>query len=259
MDLSVLQSGLDVTSGRGTVLANMAHQVEAGPKPVVAAAAGACLGAALELCLACAARLASPDAQLGLPEVRLGLLPGLGGTLRLPRLVGLQPALGLITAGTIVDAGKALELGLVDEVVPDRAQLIPRARELAATLAGTGCPPAGGPHPATLPRAPSASCAAALQGVLSGQRGQSPWRSTLSPPLPITTPGSPEHPLACRPALRGRADMLPAPEQARAMFKEARALASASWAQPRSVLLCIDAVEAGVQQGPEAGEGLVRE
>jgi 3-hydroxyacyl-CoA dehydrogenase/enoyl-CoA hydratase/3-hydroxybutyryl-CoA epimerase len=105
--------------------------------PVVSAIHGACLGGGLEWALATRYRIAtdSPKTQLGLPEVQLGLLPGAGGTQRLPRLVGAQTALDLILAGKQVKAQKALKLGMVDEVVPPsilRQVAIQRAKELAA-------------------------------------------------------------------------------------------------------------------------------
>jgi 3-hydroxyacyl-CoA dehydrogenase/enoyl-CoA hydratase/3-hydroxybutyryl-CoA epimerase len=89
-------------------------------RPVVAAIHGACLGGGLELALACDARVATTDekTKLGLPEVQLGLLPALGGTQRLPRLIGTQAALDLILTGKQLDAKRAQRLGLVDEVVP---------------------------------------------------------------------------------------------------------------------------------------------
>jgi 3-hydroxyacyl-CoA dehydrogenase/enoyl-CoA hydratase/3-hydroxybutyryl-CoA epimerase len=112
-------------------------ELEGFAKPVVAAIHGACLGGGLELALACRWRMASDDrkTQLGLPEVQLGLIPGAGGTQRLPRLVGIATALDLILTGKTVQAKKALKLGLVDEVVPtpillQQARL--RAKELAS-------------------------------------------------------------------------------------------------------------------------------
>ncbi len=105
-------------------------------KPVVAAIHGACLGGGLELALACRWRIATDDrrTQLGLPEVQLGLIPGAGGTQRLPRRIGIANALDLILTGKPVKARKALKLGLVDEVVPAPILLEVakrRARELA--------------------------------------------------------------------------------------------------------------------------------
>ena len=87
---------------------------------MVAAIDGVALGGGLEVALACAYRLAtdSPKTKLGLPEVQLGILPGAGGTQRLPRLVGLRTALDLMLTGKQLDARRARKIGLVDEVVP---------------------------------------------------------------------------------------------------------------------------------------------
>jgi 3-hydroxyacyl-CoA dehydrogenase len=86
-------------------------------KPVVAALHGTALGGGLELALGCDWRCATKDARLGLPEVKLGILPGAGGTQRLPRLIGAQNALEVIVGGDFVAAPKALEWGLIDEIV----------------------------------------------------------------------------------------------------------------------------------------------
>ncbi|HZH04080.1 MAG TPA: 3-hydroxyacyl-CoA dehydrogenase NAD-binding domain-containing protein, partial [Myxococcaceae bacterium] len=104
-------------SAKGQAVFNRLARVT---KPVVAAIHGACLGGGLEWALACHYRIAtdSPKTQLGLPEVQLGLIPGAGGTQRLPALVGLQPALDLILTGRQLKAAKAKRLGLVDELVP---------------------------------------------------------------------------------------------------------------------------------------------
>jgi 3-hydroxyacyl-CoA dehydrogenase / enoyl-CoA hydratase / 3-hydroxybutyryl-CoA epimerase len=104
--------------------------------PVVAAIHGACLGAGLEIALACTYRVVSehPKTTLGLPEVQLGLIPGMGGTQRLPRLIGLQNALSMILEGRNVRARKALQLGLVHEMVHPailREIAVRRATELA--------------------------------------------------------------------------------------------------------------------------------
>ncbi len=105
-------------------------------KPIVAAIHGPALGGGLELALACTYRIASDDkkTQLGQPEVQLGLLPGAGGTQRLPALIGIAQALDLILAGKSVKASKAKKLGLVDEVVP-KPILIEIARRRARELA----------------------------------------------------------------------------------------------------------------------------
>ncbi len=111
-------------------------------KPIVAAIHGPALGGGLELALACNYRIAtdSTRTQLGLPEVQLGLVPGAGGTQRLPALIGIAQALDLILAGKTVRASKARKLGLVDEVVP-KAILIELARRRAAELASGALKP----------------------------------------------------------------------------------------------------------------------
>ena len=86
------------------------------PCPVVAAISGTCVGGGLELCLFCDWRVATTGSVLGLPEVKLGIIPGFGGTQTLPRIVGLRNALDLILKGRLIRANEALELGLVDEV-----------------------------------------------------------------------------------------------------------------------------------------------
>lgn len=90
---------------------------EASQKPLIAAINGFALGGGMELTLACDYRIALPQAKLGLPEVNLGILPGAGGTQRLPRLVGAQKATQMITSGVPIGAKEALELGLLDKIV----------------------------------------------------------------------------------------------------------------------------------------------
>lgn len=116
------------------------RRLEQLPVPTVAAIDGACLGGGTELILACGHRLASdrPSTRIGLPEVRLGILPGLGGTTRLPRLIGLIQAMPLILTGKPVSAKKAQRIGLVDEVIPPAA-LYERARTVALDAA-SGAP-----------------------------------------------------------------------------------------------------------------------
>ncbi len=91
--------------------------VEASAKPVIAAIGGACMGGGLELALGCHFRIGRPDAQIALPEVKLGILPGAGGTQRLPRLVGLDTALNMIVSGNPVPAAKLEDTALFDEMV----------------------------------------------------------------------------------------------------------------------------------------------
>lgn len=100
-------------------LPDIIARIAAFPVPVVAALNGAALGGGLELGLACAARVAAPGATMGLPEVTLGVVPGAGGTQRLPRLIGLAPALALIAEGRVIKAPEALRLGLVDALAED--------------------------------------------------------------------------------------------------------------------------------------------
>ncbi len=104
-------------------------------KPVVAAIRGTAFGGGLEMALACNWRVAAPDAKLGLPEVKLGLLPGAGGTQRLPRLAGLEVALRMIPSGSPVGAEEALEAGVVDEVVT--GDLVDGAVAFARNVAST--------------------------------------------------------------------------------------------------------------------------
>ena len=108
--------------------------VDAFPKPVIAAINGFCLGGGCELALGCDIRIASEKAKLGQPEVNLGLLPGAGGSQRLPRLVGLGAAYKMLFSGEMIRADEALRIGLVDEIVPPDA-LMDRVQELAATIA----------------------------------------------------------------------------------------------------------------------------
>jgi enoyl-CoA hydratase len=103
-------------------------------KPVVAAINGFALGGGCELAMACTFRVASETARLGQPEVKLGLIPGFGGTQRLARLVGKGRAIDLVLTGRLVDAEEALRWGLVHRVVP-AANLMTEARSLAASLA----------------------------------------------------------------------------------------------------------------------------
>ncbi len=105
------------------------EQLESSPKPVVAAIHGAALGGGLELALGCHHRVAQAKASFGLPEVKLGILPGAGGTQRLPRLIGIKPALDIVAGGDSIDAAKACSLGLVDKVV--QSDLVPEACRLA--------------------------------------------------------------------------------------------------------------------------------
>jgi enoyl-CoA hydratase len=105
------------------------------PKPTIASINGVALGGGCELALACDLRIAARSARLGQPEVNLGILPGGGGTQRLPRLVGMGRAMRMILTGELITAEQAESIGLVDEVADDDV-LVDRTRELAERIAG---------------------------------------------------------------------------------------------------------------------------
>ena len=127
-------TGLAASQRGQQVFALIESHLEQAGKPVIAAINGVALGGGCELALACTLRIASDKARLGFPEVKLGLIPGYGGTQRLARLIGRSASLRLMLTAQIVDAAEALSLGLVDEVVP-AADLLPRVRALADTIA----------------------------------------------------------------------------------------------------------------------------
>lgn len=109
------------------------RQIETCGKPVIALIHGFALGGGCELAMSCTLRIASSTAQLGQPEARLGLIPGYGGTQRLPRLIGPSAALKLLLTGERIDAAEALRIGLVDEVVAP-TELLERGRQLARSI-----------------------------------------------------------------------------------------------------------------------------
>ena len=148
-------------------LRRLIEKVEGSPKPVVAAIAGVCLGGGLELAMGAHYRVASVSAKLGLPEVKLGLLPGAGGTARLPRLVGLERAIEMMVTGEAVAAPALADTRLLDRVV--EGDPVAAAVELARTVAGA--PP---PRVRDLPREPGADAVAAARAKLEPGR----------PPLP---------------------------------------------------------------------------
>jgi 3-hydroxyacyl-CoA dehydrogenase len=116
-------AGADITefggAQRGASLPEVQAMMENSPKPVIAAIHGTALGGGLEVALCAHYRVAVPSARLGLPEVNLGLLPGAGGTQRLPRIAGVEKALEMMTSGRHAPASEALAMGLVDEIVEE--------------------------------------------------------------------------------------------------------------------------------------------
>lgn len=134
-------AGADITGmltltpdeARGFSFSRSFNNIEAFPKPVIAAIYGFALGGGLELALTCDMRVAAPGAKLGFPEINLGIFPGAGGTQRLPRLIGPGRAKEMIFGGNAIDAGKALEYGLINMLAEDpREEALKIAKRLAA-------------------------------------------------------------------------------------------------------------------------------
>lgn len=111
--------------------------IERAPKPVIAAVNGFALGGGCELALSCHVRFASTKAKFGLPETKLGLIPGYGGTQRLPRLIGRGPALRLILSGETIDGAEAYRLGIADGLAEPDA-LMPTVMAFAKTVLASG-------------------------------------------------------------------------------------------------------------------------
>jgi enoyl-CoA hydratase len=131
--------GQGAQQGQARALAGqrMMRRLERCGKPVVAAVNGFALGGGCELAMACHLRIASDSARFGQPEVKLGIIPGYGGTLRLPRIVGKGRALELILTGEMIDAAEAHRIGLVNRVVP-QDELLGAARSLMQTILKNG-------------------------------------------------------------------------------------------------------------------------
>ncbi|RUR38602.1 enoyl-CoA hydratase/isomerase family protein [Vreelandella populi] len=137
------------------LLPDVITQLEACPKPLIAALHGTALGGGLEVALGCHYRVALPGTRVGLPEVKLGLLPGAGGTQRLPRLTGVERALEMITSGRFVEAEEALEAGVIDAISSASTPLEAGLAVAKEILAGNQTPRITGklPAPAANPRA----------------------------------------------------------------------------------------------------------
>jgi 3-hydroxyacyl-CoA dehydrogenase len=149
------------------ILPDVIELIEASEKPVVAAINGAALGGGLEIALACHRRIAATQAKLGLPEVKLGIVPGAGGTQRLPRLTGVAAAIDLIAPGKVVSATEALSLGFIDSVTA--ADLVADAIAAARELVGKPLRRTGG---LTVPAADTTAIEHAATKALAKARGQ---------------------------------------------------------------------------------------
>ncbi|MDE0757274.1 MAG: 3-hydroxyacyl-CoA dehydrogenase NAD-binding domain-containing protein [Pseudomonadales bacterium] len=123
---------------QGASLNDVLRQMESSPKPIIAAINGTAFGGGLEVALCCDYRIASNTAPVGLPEVKLGLLPGAGGTQRLPRLVGAAAAIKAIVSGDPIPAAKALAMGIVDKVV--ETDIVVSGLAFADEIIAQGCP-----------------------------------------------------------------------------------------------------------------------
>jgi len=137
-DLSVMAPMDPLAARASAALAqNIFHLIEHGSKPVIAAINGYSLGGGCGLAMACDIRIASDTARFGQPGINLGIIPGWGGTQRLPRLIGKGRALEILLTGEMIDAAEAWRIGLVNLVVP-ADQLLSEARATAAKIAAKG-------------------------------------------------------------------------------------------------------------------------
>jgi enoyl-CoA hydratase/carnithine racemase len=192
---------LDETRAFLDELGALVQAIEDFPRPVIAAISGAALGGGLEIALACDLRLADESASMALSEVRLGIIPGAGGTQRLSRLCGIAVAKELILTGRRIDAATALKLGLVSRVVANRTCARPRS-----LCSENWPPPARWPWPP--PSAPSTLASA------------SPWREALAIERAATR--------ACSPARTATRACAPSPKNGpRATRGNSRSAASA--------------------------------
>ncbi|MFJ3054067.1 3-hydroxyacyl-CoA dehydrogenase NAD-binding domain-containing protein [Pseudomonas nitroreducens] len=150
-------------------------------KPLIAALSGQALGGGLELALACGYRIGAPNLRVGLPEISLGLLPGAGGTQRLPRLIGIEPALEMMISGKPIDAMRALDLGLLDRVSSDADALLDDARAFAHELLARQAP--------IRPEVPFADPATSVDEDFFQQYRQTHeprWKNRLAPRLVLS-------------------------------------------------------------------------
>lgn len=138
-DIRMLQAVKDKADSKAltAIFHRTLNRIEEMRKPVIAAIHGYCLGGGLEFALACHMRVAGEKAQFGVPEIKLGVFPGAGGTQRLPRVVGKAKALEMILTGEFISAQEALAIGLVNKVVPQE-EVMNAARSLAEKIVSKG-------------------------------------------------------------------------------------------------------------------------
>ncbi len=138
-DISIMAKGLEFvdTLTQVPTAQDVCTRIENFPKPVIARINGFALGGGTEIALSCDVRIAADTVKMGLPEITLGIIPGYGGTQRLPRLIGMGRAKELILTGEHITAAKALEYGMLSRVVPT-AELDRAVQEMAAKIAGYG-------------------------------------------------------------------------------------------------------------------------
>jgi len=163
--LALAEQGASTSVKRGL---DFFEKIERYPKPVIAAVNGVCAGGGMELAMACDVRFASESAKFGMREVTLGIIPGWGGSQRLPRLVGRGRAMEMLLTGDWVTADSAARIGLVNKVFPDN-ELLAQARNFGRKLATSSGPVAmrliKRSVKAGLDNGPAAGYAADLQGV----------------------------------------------------------------------------------------------
>jgi len=132
-EVDTVEKGIDATSRAHAIL----NLIENSRKPYIAAVNGLCLGGGTELALACHLRIAGDQAQMGLPEIMLGIMPGFGGTQRSARLLGTARALEIMLTGKFIDMKEAERIGLVNRVVPN-AEVLDEAMKLAKSISSKG-------------------------------------------------------------------------------------------------------------------------
>ena len=169
-DIGEFKDQTPVDQYRSMQEGNIYSALEAYPKPVIAMINGYCLGGGCELAMACDIRIAASGARLGQPEMNLGLIPGGGGTQRLPRLVGEGRAMKLVMTGEMISGDEAADMGLVDEVADD-ADLEDRTLELARTIASKS--------PVALQAAKESILAARRTSLDEGLKFERGWFSLL--------------------------------------------------------------------------------